>query len=60
MPNALRPANYRLRIEGRLKTGEILFSEERQLIFEQKAVSIIIQVEKPDYQHDMMSKLKIN
>jgi hypothetical protein len=58
MPNALRPANYKLRIDGRLATGEILFSEEKSLIFDQKAVSIIVQVEKPDYEHDMMCKLK--
>jgi hypothetical protein len=58
MPNALRPGNYRLRVEGRFETGEILFSEEKTLVFDQKAVSILVQVERPDYQHDGMCKLK--
>jgi hypothetical protein len=56
MPNALRPANYKLRIDGRLATGEILFSEEKSLIFDQKAVSIFIQIEKPEYKYDMLGK----
>jgi hypothetical protein len=56
MPRSLRPANYKLRIEGRFVTGEVLFSEMKILIFDPKAVSIIVQLEKPDYQHDAMRK----
>jgi CD109 antigen len=49
MPNNVRQGNYKLRIEGKLETGELTFSNVSYLIFQQKAVSIIIQLEKPDY-----------
>ena len=58
MPNNVRQGNYRLRIEGKLPTGEMTFSDERQIIFEQKAVSILIQLEKPDYRHESVLRFR--
>ena len=52
MLNNIRQGNYTLSIEGKLPTGELTFSEVRGIIFQQKAVSIIIQLEKPDYRHE--------
>ena len=52
MPNNIREGKYKLRIEGKLPTGEMVFSEEKDLIFDQKAVSVLIQLEKPDYRHE--------
>ena len=51
IPNNARQGNYFLRVEGKLKNGELKFSDEKAIIFEQKAVSIMIQLEKPDYRH---------
>lgn len=56
MPNNARQGNYTLSIEGRLPTGELTFSEHRSIIFQQKAVSIIVQLEKPDYRHESICK----
>ena len=42
-----------MRVEGKLQTGELKFSETKSLIFDQKSVSIIIQLERPDYKHDV-------
>jgi hypothetical protein len=39
-------------VEGKLPTGEMTFSEEKTIIFEQKAVSILVQLERPDYRHE--------
>jgi hypothetical protein len=57
MPNNIRQGNYKLRIEGKLSTGEMTFSEEKSIIFEQKAVSILVQLERPDYRHESICKL---
>lgn len=35
-----------------MPTGELKFTNESQLIFQQKAVSIIIQLDRPDYRHE--------
>lgn len=56
MPNNIRQGNYHMRIEGKLETGEIAFSEYRSIIFEQKAVSILVQLERPDYRHESIRK----
>ena len=56
IPNNIRHGNYRLRVEGKLPTGELKFSEEKQIIFDQKAVSIIIQLDRPDYRHESICK----
>ena len=56
MPNNIGQANYRLRLEGKLPTGEMAFSDEKKLIFQQKAVSILVQTDKPDYRHENWSK----
>ncbi len=56
MPNNARQGNYFLKVEGKLTNGELKFSDEKAIIFEQKAVSIIIQLEKPDYRHSNIRK----
>lgn len=58
MPNNVRQGNYRLRIEGKLPTGELTFTEEKVIIFEQKAVSILIQLERPDYRHESILRFR--
>ena len=51
MPNNIRKSNYKLRVEGKLESGETVFSKDNNLIFEQKAVSILVQLERPDYRN---------
>lgn len=58
MPNNVRQGNYTLRVEGKLPTGELTFSDQRSVIFQQKAVSIIIQLERPDYRHESIRNYK--
>ena len=52
IPNNIRHGNYRLRVEGKLPTGELKFSDEKPIIFDQKAVSIMIQLDRPDFRHE--------
>lgn len=58
IPTNARQGNYRLRIYGKLPTGEVTFSEEKSIIFEQKAVSIFVQLEKPDYRHETIIRFR--
>jgi hypothetical protein len=58
MPSNIRQANYYLRVEGRLTTGELKFSNQSTVIFEQKAVSIIFQLERPDYRQESICKFE--
>lgn len=58
MPNNVRQGNYRLKIEGKLPNGEIKFNDEKPLIFDQKAVSILIQLEKPDYNQEVVLRFR--
>jgi hypothetical protein len=57
MPNNIRQANYYLRVDGRLPTGELKFSNQSRVVFEQKAVSIIIQLDRPEYRQESICKL---
>jgi hypothetical protein len=52
IPNNVRRGNYRLRVEGKLETGEVKFINETSIIFQQKAVSIIIQLDRPEYMQE--------
>ncbi len=56
MPNNIRHDQYFLRVEGKLPTGEMKFSDVKPIIFQQKAVSILIQLDRPDYRHEAISK----
>lgn len=56
MPNNIRHSQYYLRVEGKLPTGEMKFSQVKPIVFQQKAVSIIIQLDRPDYRHEQISK----
>ena len=58
MPNNVREGNYYLRVEGKLPTGETTFSDQKTIIFEQKAVSIIVQLERPDYRHESILRFR--
>ena len=58
MPNNIRQARYHLRVEGLLATGEIKFSNHSDLIFQQKAVSILIQLDRPDYRHESILRFR--
>ena len=49
--NARSGYNYFLHVEGRLD-GELLFVNKSELVFQQKAVSVIIQLDRPDYRHE--------
>ena len=37
-----------------MPNGELKFSLEKPILFQQKAVSILIQLEKPDYKQDTL------
>ncbi|CAM4768224.1 unnamed protein product [Rotaria magnacalcarata] len=58
IPNNIRNGTYRLTIEGKLLTGERKFYNISQLIFEQKAVSILIQLDRPVYRHETVVQFR--
>ena len=58
IPNNIRGGNYRLTIEGKLPTGERKFYNISQLIFEQKAVSILIQLNRPIFRQEAVVQFR--
>jgi len=58
IPNNIRQGTYRLTLEGRLLSGELKFYNVSQLIFEQKAVSILIQLDRPIYRHETVVQFR--
>ena len=58
IPNNVRTGTYRLTLEGKLLTGEQKFYNVSQLIFEQKAVSILIQTDRPTYRHETVVQFR--
>ncbi|CAF4090363.1 unnamed protein product [Rotaria sp. Silwood2] len=58
IPKNIRNGTYRLTIEGRLVTGEKKFYNMSQLIYEQKAVSILIQLDRPVYRHETVIQFR--
>jgi hypothetical protein len=58
IPKNIRNGTYRLTIEGKLPTGERKFYNISQLIFEQKAVTILIQLDRPLYRHETVVQFR--
>jgi hypothetical protein len=58
IPNNIRNSTYRLTVEGKLLTGERKFYKISQLIFEQKAVTILIQLDRPIYRHETVIQFR--
>lgn len=58
LPKSIRQGTYRLTIEGKMAAGEIKFHNISQLIFEQKAVSILIQLDRPIYRHETVVQFR--
>jgi hypothetical protein len=58
IPKNIRHGIYRLTVEGKLLTGERKFYNISQLIFEQKAVSILIQLDRPVYRHETVVQFR--
>lgn len=58
IPYNVRGGTYRLTLEGKLLTGEQKFYNVSQLIFEQKAVSILIQLDRPVYRHETVVQFR--
>lgn len=58
IPKNIRNGTYRLTIEGKLLTGERKFYNVSQLIYEQKAVSILIQLDRPIYRHEAVIQFR--
>ncbi|CAF0741476.1 unnamed protein product [Adineta steineri] len=58
IPNNVRSGTYRLTLEGKLLTGEQKFYNVSQLIFEQKAVTILIQLDRPVYRHETVVQFR--
>lgn len=58
IPSNVRQGNYRLRVEGKLSTGELKFSNQSEIIFQQKAVSVLIQLDRPDYRHESILRFR--
>ncbi|CAF1296760.1 unnamed protein product, partial [Adineta ricciae] len=58
IPKNIRAGTYRLTLEGKLLTGEQKFYNVSQLIFEQKAVSILIQLDRPVYRHETVVQFR--
>ncbi|CAF1113861.1 unnamed protein product [Adineta steineri] len=58
IPKSIRYGTYHLTIQGTLLTGEQKFSNISQLIFEQKAVSILIQLDRPVYRHETVIQFR--
>ena len=58
IPNNVRNGTYRLVIEGKMTTGERKFYNITELIYEQKAVSILIQLDRPTYRHETVVQFR--
>jgi hypothetical protein len=58
MPTNIRHGTYRLTIEGRLTSGERKFYNISELIFEQKAVAIFIQLDRPIFRHETVVQFR--
>jgi len=58
LPRSIRRGTYRLTVEGKMSTGEIKFHNVSQLIFEQKAVSILIQLDRPIFRHETVVQFR--
>ena len=58
IPNNIRRSTYRLMIEGKLLTGEVKFYRVSELTFEQKAVAILIQLDRPVYRHETVVQFR--
>jgi hypothetical protein len=58
IPKNIRHGTYRLTVEGKLLTGERKFYNISQLIFEQKAVTILIQLDRPIYRHETVVQFR--
>jgi hypothetical protein len=58
IPKSIRNGTYRLTIEGITLTGERKFYNISQLIFEQKAVTILIQLDRPIYRHETVVQFR--
>jgi hypothetical protein len=58
IPNNILHGTYRLTLEGKLLTGEQKFYNVSQLIFEQKAVTILIQTDRPAYRQETVVQFR--
>ena len=58
VPKSIRNGTYRLTIEGITLTGERKFYNISELIFEQKAVTILIQLDRPVYRHETVVQFR--
>ena len=58
IPKNIAQGTYRLTIEGKSLTGERKFYNISQLIFEQKAVSILIQLDRPIYRQETVVQFR--
>jgi hypothetical protein len=58
VPNNVRSGTYRLTLEGKLLTGEQKFYNVSELVFEQKAVAILIQLDRPVYRHETVVQFR--
>ena len=58
IPNNVRSGTYRLTLEGKLLTGEQKFYNVSELLFEQKAVAILIQLDRPVYRHETVVQFR--
>lgn len=56
-PQAL-DGSYKLKIEGRTETDEVLFSNETHLEFSRKSITIFIQTDKPIYKQGQVVKIR--
>ena len=58
MPSNIGQDEYYLKVYGKLDSGELVFSNETILIYDQKAVSLIIQLEKVDFRHEGLVRFR--
>lgn len=58
IPKNIGQGTYRLTIEGKSLTGERKFYNISQLIFEQKAVAILIQLDRPIYRQETVVQFR--
>ncbi|KAI3381185.1 hypothetical protein SNEBB_008612 [Seison nebaliae] len=58
MPANSENGTYRLRIRGMKLNGDVVFTDERHLQFEQKAISILIQLSQPIYSQGQTVKFR--
>lgn len=59
VPSQALNGNYKLKVEGRTESDEVVFSNETMLEFSQRSITIFVQTDKPVYKQSQSVKFRI-